>query len=477
MNRDEVRARIVASSSEEHFERLEHLDRGVVEPPRTPRARAPADGARPDVDVVLAGGGLSLLYAPLLARRGARVVVVERARAAAAHREWNASRSELTRLSDVGLLTQAEIDSDLIVARYDRGFCRWHRGGSYDVRGVLDCAVDASRLLRRARAEAERAGVEIVDGATVVAHAEGPSAVAVEAIDRLGTSTVLTTRLLLDARGASSPLATPDLVCPTVGGVLRGLEEGDGPDQLRPNVGEILVTTEGVVDGRQHLWEAFPGRAGETTVYLFHYALASARAPGMLLGLYGRFFEALPTYKRGDAELVRPTFGVIPGWSRLTPTRRPRASRILLVGDAAALHSPLTFCGFGAMLRSLAPVTAAVMARLDGDAADWSAVLRDADIHLGTGALARMMARPSPRPRDANALNELLDAAFASLAEMGDAPFGALLRDEMELADFVTFLRRTAAKRPHVYLDVVRRLGLGGVAAWGSRLVPALAGR
>src|SRR5690606_18222204 len=118
--------------------------------------------------------------------------------------------------------------------------------------------------------------------------------------------------------------------CPTVGGTLEGLAEGDAVDEMDPRVGEILATTDDVDDGRQHVWEAFPGRPGATTVYLFHYAWAGRQ--GTLLDLFARFFARRPGYKRGDARLVRPTFGFIPGWSRLSPAPRSPSPRIVLTG-------------------------------------------------------------------------------------------------------------------------------------------------
>ncbi len=194
---------------------------------------------------MIAGGGLSLLYAPLLAAEGHRVAVVERARAGAAHREWNASRQELAALSRVGIASAREIDEELVVARYRHGVCRWFGGHEHVVRGVLDCAVDAGTLLRKARALAEARGVTFLDGTSVVDHAATNDAVTI-AIETGAVRREIVARVLVDARGAASPFATADIVCPTVGGVVSGLEEGEGATRVRPDVGEILATTEGV---------------------------------------------------------------------------------------------------------------------------------------------------------------------------------------------------------------------------------------
>jgi lycopene cyclase CruA len=476
--RDDVERRVREAGGDELVERLLHLDAARGERGRSPniekrRLDAPDRGARADYDVVLAGGGLSLLLAPLLADRGLRVAVFDRARVGIAHREWNAGQRELDALVATGLFTREAIDA-LVVAKYARGVCRWHGGGSYPVTGVLDHAFDAGALLAAARALAEQRGVALFDGYTLVGEAAGPDSIALSFNVVDGAPHVVTARLLVDARGASSPYATADLICPTVGGVITGLEEGPGDDRIQPDVGDILATTEGVEHGVQHIWEAFPGRPGEVTVYLFYYARTGDVPGGSLMELYGRFFERLPRYKRGAARLVRPTFGYIPGWSRLGPAPASPGPRVALVGDAAARHSPLTFCGFGATTRSLRVTADAVAAALSGGAPILGGVVRDDAIHARTGALARMMATPSRDPARRGELNDLLDAAFHTLHAMGDEAYGSLLRDEMTTPDFVRFLRSTSALRPRVFRDVWGALSPGEVGRWGAGIAREL---
>lgn len=440
----------------EAFERLEHLDRVRGEHRAVDRLLAPPDrDASIDVDVVFAGGGLSLLVAAEVARLGVRVAVIERARAGSPHREWNASEDELSPLVESGIFSRGELER-AVVARYREGVCSFHGGSPRVVRGVLDHAIDARSVLTAARRACEARGVRTIEGASVDAVGVGPSSV------RVGFGArELVARIMVDARGAASPYASADLVCPTVGGVVRGLEGVD------PEVGDILVTTEDVdADGTQHLWEGFPGRAGEVTVYLFYYGRREAVGQGSLASLYERFFATLPTYKRGHARIVRPTFGYIPGWSRLAPAPRSPSPRIVLVGDAAARHSPLTFCGFGSMLRSFRPAAAAI-ARAVADGTAPGEVVADEPIHAWTGALARVMASGALRGRTMNAL---LDDAFGTLEAMGNDAFAALLKDRMDGRSFTTFLRRTAARHPAVYREVLGALGAGGSMRWAARL-------
>ncbi len=461
---EEIKARVREAGGPELLERLERLDAERVRPPiEAPSMRAPGRGTRPDFDVVLAGGGLSLLFAPVLAGLGLKIGVFERARAAVAHREWNISRPELAPLTASGLFRPEEVES-LIVARYERGICRWHGGGEYPVQGVLDHAIDAGRLLSGIRHRAEQRGVAFHDGYALVGLGEGPEAVRLVFERAGGGRAEVTARVVLDARGISSPYATADLLCPTVGGVLAGLEEGTAPDELDPRTGDILVTTEGVEEGRQHIWEGFPGRPGEATVYLFYYAQARRIREHALLRLYGRFFERLGRYKRGEPRLLRPTFGYIPGWSRLVPPPRAPGRRVVLVGDAAARHSPLTYCGFGAMMRSFHLGARAIAAALSNGHFPPGPIVHDTPLHSVTGALALFMALPPSEPERRDEVNQLLDTAFAALHDMGNDTYAALLKDQMSGNDFVRFLRRIAWRRPQVYRDALTLAGFGPLA-------------
>lgn len=428
----------------------------------------PDRGAHVDFDVVLAGGGLSLVYAAYLARRGLRVAVFDKRKIGCGHREWNISRAELRPLVDSELFTAEEVDA-LVQLEYDHGVCRWHGGGTYPVKRVLDCVVDAERLLDGLRARAEAAGATLVDHHALAGYRVGAGGVAVT----LAPARTLSARVLVDGMGAASPHAAYDLVCPTVGGVLAGLAHGSG-DALAVDarVGEILVTTEGVEEDRQHIWEGFPGAGERFTTYLFYYTEPSRLPPHPLLALYERFFATRARYKRGDATLVKPTYGFIPAYSRLRPMPAAR-DRVLLVGDAAGRHSPLTFCGFGSMIRSFLPVADGLRARLDEDRLDarsLASLWREPPGLKVMGGLTLMMVpgrRPSADPQE---VNRLLDAAFASLAELGDEVYGAFVRDQIGFRDFIAFMRATAKRRPSIYDEVFRQLSPSEIARWTLQL-------
>jgi lycopene cyclase CruA len=455
------------------LEHLESLERAFArtEPIAIDDEGGPDRGTTVDFDVILAGGGLSLVYGAWLARAGLRVAIFDRRKIGCGHREWNISRRELQPLVASGLFSAAEVDA-LVELEYRQGIVRWHGGGTYPVSGVLDCVVHAERLLDALRTGAEAAGATLLDFHALASYSVGRGGVLVR-LHHDGQERSLTGCVLLDGMGAASPHAQFDLCCPTVGGVLTGLARGSAPDEVDPLTGEILVTTEDVEDDKQHIWEGFPGAGGRFTTYLFYYTEPKRLPAHPLLELYERFFLVRSRYKRGDATMEKPTYGFIPAYSRLRAMPAAPRDRVLLVGDAAGRHSPLTFCGFGSMIRSFHPVALALKARLDEDRLDRRALAsawREPPGLRVMGGLTLMMVPGRGKPRDPGDVNRLLDAAFASLAELGNDIYAAFVRDEIGFRDFITFMRKTAARRPTIYDEVFAQLSTGEVAKWSWRL-------
>ena len=242
------------------FLHLHHLDQTYFRP-RELAAETTGSPPAPigEFDVVLAGGGLSLIYAAFLSMRGLRVAVFDRRQIGCGHREWNISRKELLPLYQSGLFSEEEVRR-LVLMQYRTGICRFGDGDSYAVSGVLDCVVDAETLLHALCDRCERQGVTMLPFRSLVGYELVPGGVEVTVRSTQGAAHEerLRARLLIDGLGAVSPHARFDLCCPTVGGVMDDLAIGSGPLEMDPEVGEILVTTEGVEEQRQHIWEGFP---------------------------------------------------------------------------------------------------------------------------------------------------------------------------------------------------------------------------
>ena len=375
-------------------------------------------------DIIYAGGGLNLLNAAVMTRRyGLRVLVFDRFTVGAVHREWNISRAELRELLAVGLLTPDELES-VIQREYRDGLVRFHpqhiqtQPAELHLTGVLDVAVDAEKLTAlcmRKIQETQRDGLPnvILHNTTFVHCAVQPAAgVTVDVTYAGGESHSYAGRLLIDGMGSTSPIACQlncgrpfSLVCPTVGTVARGYKMGNAPHSVNPEVGEVLVTTEDARNGRQLIWEAFPGKEDQVAIYLFYYAEAGDRVD--LLELFDDFFQLLPGYKdTSTVEMLKPVYGFIPaGYNISLPWQRQQKvlayDRVLSLGDAAAFQSPLTFCGFGSYVRNLRRITALLALALQHNclrAEDLNGIRASEAVPAVARAFSKfMIAKPSKR--------------------------------------------------------------------------------
>ena len=270
-------------------------------------------------DLVYAGAGLGLLHAVEMARRGYRVLVFDRGVVGCAHREWNITRAELQALVDGGGWTWAELDS-VIMNEYHDGLVRFFRDNdavTLHLPEVLNVALDAGALLSLARRKLEALGVTIWDEHALlrVSVSDAERAVVTELQQPDGSTTSCVSRLVIDGMGTTSPLSLQRFagkpysgVCPTVGTVASGFRTGAAPELHDRSVGDILLT---VADGQrtqQYMWEGFPGRDDELTVYLFYYdtlhpGKTRTRPTPTLLELFEDYFTLLATYKPDDGAL------------------------------------------------------------------------------------------------------------------------------------------------------------------------------
>ncbi len=324
-------------------------------------------------DLIYIGGALGVIHAAVMARLGYRVLLVERLPFGRMNREWNISRDEFQSLIDLGLFSPADFES--VVAReYIDGFHKFFDANNppqakapiLHTPTVLNVCIDAEKLLRFCGDTLRAAGGEIWDETEFVRADIGGQSVTMQAthlptqIPRRATA-----RLLVDAMGTASPIAWQlnggrafDSVCPTVGAVI---ERGFEPGVWDTDYGDVLNSHGDISRGRQLIWELFPGRDQELTFYLFHYHQVNAENPGSLLEMYEDFFTILPEYRRCDMDKLvwrKATFGYIPGHFSVDGGDRHIAlDRLIAIGDAASLQSPLVFTGFGSLVRNLPRLT------------------------------------------------------------------------------------------------------------------------
>jgi lycopene cyclase CruA len=431
-------------------------------------------------DVVIAGGGLGLIAGAALAQRGLKVLVFDRRRVGEAHREWNISERELSSLVRHGIFTQEEL-AQTIGTRYTRGLISFNATGTgvaacpLQLQGVLDVALDAQAVLDLARRSFVEAGGTIIEGRTFrrlhIAQC-GPVSSVFEVEGPEGPE-FYHTRLAIDTMGSVSPIAVGlngglpfDGVCPTAGTVMEGLNAD-------PSTGDVLVSIGPAYDGRQLIWEGFPGRGDETTVYLFYYDQAGPREADdqSLLWLFEQYFTKLPTYRRlgRDARHLRPVFGYIP--ARYGRSGRTSARGLLCLGDSAAGQSPLTFCGFGSFVRHIGRVASLISFALKHDLLEESD-LRAITPHQANLRVAWVFSRfMQPwKASDPASTNRLMNIFCRALAEIGPTTTTRFLQDRYTLDEYVKIMLTTARHYPKVFPLTARVLGLSRLLKWAGDL-------
>jgi lycopene cyclase CruA len=246
-----------------------------------------------------------------------------------------------------------------------------------------------------------------------------------------------------------------------VGTVLERLE-GDHSS------GDVLVSVAPVEGGRQLIWEGFPGRGDETTVYLFYYDRTgeAAREQG-LLELFERYFTLLPAYRPplpGQRHL-KPVFGYIP--ARHGRSGKTSARGLLCLGDSAAGQSPLTFCGFGSFVRHIGRVSEMVEYALEHDLLEGHHLARISP-HQANLRVAWVFSRfmqPWPGAGEAG-VNRMMNVFCRAFEEAGPAATVRFLQDRYTFGEYIRIMLLTARRYPQVFTLTTRVLGSAGLLKW-----------
>jgi lycopene cyclase CruA len=365
---------------------------------------------------------------------------------------------------------------------------------------VLNVALDAGALLRLMRSTFEQAGGIIRDRrAFRTVRAYTGSAPYVEVVLQPLASPdpeheeVYRAHVLLDGMGSTSPLALRRHagdpfagVCPTVGTVAAGFVPGTNRDQFDPQTGDILVSVADTQDGRQLIWEGFPGRADELTIYLFYYAALKNAGRSFepplppaaydptdpqprysLLALFEQYFALLPTYKTPgpDFRHIKPVYGYIPGRHSLQSQEAPLLAGVLPVGDSAAQQSPLTYCGFGSHVRNLQRTTSLLDYALRHSLTK-PEHLRHISAYQTNVSLNWVFSRFMQPWGNPHGVNELQNAFLAALDELGIDLATRFFRDRMRWHDYNRVVWRSMLHYKQVFLIVWPILGIPGVWQW-----------
>ncbi|MGF1459056.1 MAG: NAD(P)/FAD-dependent oxidoreductase [Leptolyngbyaceae cyanobacterium] len=414
-----------------------------------------------DWDVMICGGTLGILIGATLAQRGWRVAVLERGELRGRDQEWNISRQELQELVDLNLLTPSELET-AIATEYNLARIQFGDSEPVWVRDVLNVGVDPVYLLSVVKAKFLAAGGQLLEhtafqGATV--HPEG---VMIQTSEQSYSA-----RLVMDAMGHFSPIAqqarqgqVPDGVCMVVGTCAAGFPVNE--------TGDLIVSFTPIRHQCQYFWEAFPAQDGRTT-YLFTYVDCHPERPS-LTDLFDNYWTLLPDYQQVDLEqleIKRALFGFFPCY-RDSPLEYPWG-RMLPIGDSSGSQSPLSFGGFGAMIRHLGRLTIGTHEALEQDYLDAQALgwLQPYQPNLSVTWLfqeaMRVGIQQSLEPQQ---INRILGTIFGDMAALGAPTLKPFLQDVVQLSALSRTLLRTSVQHPALVAQILPQVGVTAIARW-----------
>jgi lycopene cyclase CruP len=413
-----------------------------------------------DWDIVICGGTLGIFLGAALQKRGWRVALLERGILRGRDQEWNISRPELEVFLELDLLSPEELE-EAIASEYNPGRVSFLGGEDVWVRDVLNIGVDPVFLLDTLKSKFLEAGGQLLEKTAFAGAVIHPDGVHVEAAGGLNT------RLLIDAMGNFSPIVKqvrqgekPEGVCLVVGSCAQGFTQND--------TGDLIVSFTPIQNQCQYFWEAFPARDGRTT-YLFSYLDAHPQRPS--LGFFmEEYFRLLPDYQGvelSQLDFKRVLFGFFPSYKD-SPIRMPW-NRILPVGDSSGAQSPVSFGGFGSMVRHLKRLTEGIQDALSGDILTQDALnlLQPYQPNIAvTWMFQRAMSVGVEQNIPPNQINALLSGVFQTMAQLGDDVLRPFLQDVVQFSGLFQTLTLISLTKPGLVTPVIPQVGLTTLLDW-----------
>ncbi|MEH2178837.1 NAD(P)/FAD-dependent oxidoreductase [Nostoc sp.] len=446
---------------------------------------APCPMSHAQYDIIYIGGALGVIHAAVMAKLGYKVLLVERMPFGRMNREWNISRDEIQSLLNLGLVTPAELET-IIAREYKDGFNKFFdannpaklRSPVLHTPTVLNLGLDSEKWLQMCGQKLQAAGGEIWDETEFIRADIDISQVVLQ-VKHLSSQIEkqVSGRLLIDAMGTASPIAWQlnggrafDSVCPTVG---AAIESGFEPGVWDSQYGDVLYSHGDISRGRQLIWELFPAADDELTIYLFHYHEVNAENPGSLLEMYEDFFTILPEYRRCDMDKLvwkKPTFGYIPGHFSVGSRDRTVAfDRLMAIGDAASLQSPLVFTGFGSLVRNLERLTTLLDTALKHDLLSFCHLnqIRAYQTNVSvTWLFSKGMMVPTGKFLPPQRINSMLNTFFGLLADEPPEVADNFIKDRCDWLTFNRLALKAASKNPALLLWIWELAGPRDLVRW-----------
>jgi len=449
----------------------------------------------PGIDVIVCGGTLGIFLAQALQARGLKTAVVERGALRGRDQEWNISRKELMELVELDVLSESQLEG-CISREFNPVEAAFHGSQKIVTKNVLNLGVSPKNLIEQTLKNYKSMGGLVLDSMPVSKVFVHPNGIQV----RFGSSSgepekAMAGKLLVDCMGNQSPIVRqvrhgrkPDGVCLVVGSCCRGFREEENQS------GDVICTVSpseppdsGVASGQRSLhnlqlfWEAFPAGSGPTdrTTYMFTYLDASSERPSFL-HLMEHYWKAMPAYQQvelDDMDPLRILFGLFPTYK--DAPLAPSFDRILAIGDASGMQSPLSFGGFAALLRHLGRLTDSIEDAIQLQCTDKGALkyINAYNPSLsGAWMLQKAMSIPATaRKYDVDFINRLLGGNFAVMKEEGEELLRPFLQDVIQAIPLTRTLFGQMKADPLFVPAILARVGPGPLSDWLVHYIGLLA--
>ncbi|HHP7231232.1 MAG TPA: FAD-binding oxidoreductase [Xenococcaceae cyanobacterium] len=411
-----------------------------------------------DSDVIICGGTLGIILGTALQKLGWKVTLIERGILQGRAQEWNISRQELTTLTELELLTATEL-ATAIATEYNPARIGFLGGKDIWVKDVLNIGVDPVYLLATLKNKFLAWGGVLLENTAFTDATVCETGVIVATAE-----TKLKTRLLIDGMGHFSPIVKqarkgdkPDAVCVVVGSCAQGYDKNE--------TGDLIYSFTPIINQCQYFWEAFPARDGRTT-YLFSYLDAHCDRP-TLQDFMTEYLRLLPEYQNIELErldFARFLFGFFPAY-RNSPLNLP-FNRVLAVGDSSGSQSPVSFGGFGAMIRHLKRLSYGINEALKIDSLTQKdlALLQPYQPNISvTWLFQKTMSVKIEQKVNPNQINDLMNGVFQVMEKLGDDVLKPFLQDVIQ---FLPLAKTLPLVNPKLVLPLLPQIGINPLIDW-----------
>ena len=411
-----------------------------------------------DCDVVICGGTLGILLGAALQKRGINTTIIERGLLKGREQEWNISRQELKVFLELELLTEAELEL-AIATEYNPGRIGFLGGKDIWVENILNIGIDPVYLLETLKQKFLEYGGRLLENTSFESANIGANGVTVRS-DR----GQIHTRLLIDAMGHFSPIVKqiregvkPDSICIVVGSCADGYKVNE--------TGDLIYSFTPIINQCQYFWEAFPAREGRTT-YMFSYLDAHPKRPSLEYFME-EYLRLLPEYQNIDLkqlEFERFLFGFFPAY-RQSPLRIP-CDRLLAIGDSNGGQSPVSFGGFGAMVRHLQRLSNSIYDALQTDslARRDLALIQPYQPNIAvTWLFQKTMSVEIGQTANPDRINNLMNEVFSVMERLGDDVMKPFLQDVIR---FVPLAKTLPLVNPKLVLPILPQVGVTPLLSW-----------